>query len=224
MAVVQLYYITDRKAFPGDETARRQHLLNKISEAAHAGVDYIQLREKDLPSGDLEALALEATQTLRKIELETQNSNPATKLLLNSRIDIALAVEADGVHLRSDDISPREATLIQSIADENSRRATRHFLAAVSCHSVEDVRSAEQAGASFAVLGPVFGKATTPGHALGLDALKIACMGDLPVFALGGVSLGNTHACLDAGAAGIAAIRLFQNNNIQEVVRSLRQA
>jgi thiamine-phosphate pyrophosphorylase len=223
-APIRLYYITDRTAFPGDEAARRHHLLGKIAEAARAGVEYIQLREKDLSTQDFEKLAREAVDMLREIRRETRNRKLETRLLINSRTDVALAVDADGVHLRGDDISPREAVTIQSIVGGNLRQGTRNLLTAVSCHSVEDVRRAQREGASFAVLAPIFGKpATPPVPALGLEALKIACQGKLPVFALGGVSLENARACMDAGATGIAAIRSFQNNNIQEVVRQLRQ-
>jgi thiamine-phosphate pyrophosphorylase len=221
---IQLYYITDRTVFPGDEATRRRHLLGKITEAARAGVEYIQLREKDLSTQDFETLAREAVDILREIQSETRNQKLETRLLVNSRTDVALAVEADGVHLRGDDISPREVVAIQSIARGNLQQGTRNLLTAVSCHSVEDVSRAEHEGATFAVLAPIFGKLVTgPVPALGLEALKIACQGKLPVFALGGVSLENTRACIDAGATGIAAIRLFQNNNIQEVVRQLRQ-
>lgn len=222
---IQLYYITDRAAFPGDESSRCRQLLDKIAEAARAGIDYIQLREKDLSTRDLEILANEAVRMLRKIQLETRNSKPETKLLVNSRADLALAVGADGVHLRSHDISPEEAAVTHAVARENSKLTTRNFLTAVSCHSVEDVRRAVRERANFAVLAPIFGKPMAPAvEAVGLDTLRIACQEELPVFALGGVTLENTRACIDAGASGIAAIRLFQNNNIQEVVRHVRQS
>src|SRR5713226_2352584 len=149
---IQLYYITDRNAFSGDEVSRRQQLLQKIAEAARSGVDYIQLREKDLPTGELETLAREAVRILRQVQLETQNAKLETKFFINSRTDVALAVEAAGVHLRGDDISPREVAAIQSIASGNLKLETRNFLTAVSCHSVEDVQRAEREGASFAVL------------------------------------------------------------------------
>ncbi len=94
-----LYYITDRSQFTGDETARRSRLLTTISEAARCGVDYIQLREKDLSPSELEILAREAVQRLR-----TENQKLKTVFLINSRTDIALASGAQGVHLRSNDI------------------------------------------------------------------------------------------------------------------------
>ena len=105
-----LYYITDRTAFPGDEPSRRRRLLEKISEAVRAGVDYIQLREKDLPTPDLESLAREAARIIA--QLRTENQELRTALLVNSRTDVALAVDADGVHLRSTDISPEEVRTI----------------------------------------------------------------------------------------------------------------
>jgi len=107
-----LYYITDRSQFPGDEPTRRRLLLKKISQAAEAGVDYIQLREKDLPSRELEALAGDAIRVMREAQLQAGSRKRRIALLLNSRTDIAAAVGADGVHLRSDDISPAEVRRI----------------------------------------------------------------------------------------------------------------
>src|SRR3954452_9310952 len=101
-----LYYITDRTAFAPDEPTRRRHLLKKISEAALARVDYIQLREKNLPTRDLESLAREIMSTIAK--LRTENRELRTALLVNSRTDVAVAVGADGVHLRSEDVSPQD--------------------------------------------------------------------------------------------------------------------
>src|SRR6266567_8053407 len=113
-----LYYITDRTALPGDEPARRRRLLQKISEAARAGVEYIQLREKDLSTRELESIAHEAVRVIR------ENTQQRTALLINSRTDVALAVEADGVHLRSDDISPREVREVwhRSCGADNAAR------------------------------------------------------------------------------------------------------
>jgi thiamine-phosphate pyrophosphorylase len=213
---MQLYYITQRSTFPGNEAARRRQLLDRITEAARAGVDYIQLREKDLAAGELEELGREAVRAIRE-------ANRETKLLLNSRTDVALAIGADGVHLRGDDISAREVAAIRHEALRNSGLEVRKWLGGVSCHSTKDVRRAEVGGGNFAVLAPIFGKQTDATvHSLGLEPLKIACRGRLPVLALGGVTLENAPSCIAAGAAGIAAIRLFQNNPIEEVVRQLR--
>jgi thiamine-phosphate pyrophosphorylase len=201
-----LYYITDRNQFRGDEEARRRALLNKITEAARAGVDYIQLREKDLSARELEGLAREATELVRE-------NSPSTRLLINSRTDIALAAVADGVHLRADDVAPHEV---------------RHWtpttnLIAVSCHTADDVFRAESEKADFAVFAPVFGKTNIHGtQPAGLAALREACRAKIPVLALGGVILENAESCLEAGAAGVAGIRLFQENKIEDVVRTLR--
>jgi thiamine-phosphate pyrophosphorylase len=93
----------------------------------------------------------------------------------------------------------------------------------VSCHSVAEVSEAEEQGADFAVFAPVFEKKDTAGvRPAGLEALHQACLRKIPVLALGGVKLENARACLDAGAAGIAAIRLFQENDLAEVVSTLR--
>ncbi len=93
----------------------------------------------------------------------------------------------------------------------------------VSCHSPEEVGRAESGGADFAVFGPVFEKQGMPDlPPAGLEALHRACQYKMPVLALGGVTLENARACLEAGAAGIAGIRLFQANDIQKVVEALR--
>jgi thiamine-phosphate pyrophosphorylase len=239
------YYITDRTAFPGDEPARRRRLLEKIAEAARAGVDYIQLREKDLPARELESLAREAVRAVREAgRLATRNRQPATALLLNSRTDVALAAGADGVHLRSDDVSPQEvreiwkhsgasagfdtlgqkspllAKAARSGAPQVSRKAP---LVGVSCHTPAEVVQAAAKGATFAVFAPVFEKKDAPAvRPTGLAMLEQACQANIPVLALGGITLANAQSCLAAGAAGIAAIRLFQENDIAQVVRHLR--
>jgi thiamine-phosphate pyrophosphorylase len=216
-----LYYITDRTAFPGDELSRRNRLLSKMAEAARAGVNYIQLREKDLPTRDLESLAREAVAVIA--QLRTENREQATTLLINSRCDIALAVQADGVHLRGDDISPQEAKAIWgecgagAPARANSPRVP---LIAVSCHSPTEVAQSAANGAHLTTFAPVFEKGDA--RPAGLDRLREACQEKSPVLALGGVTLENAHTCLDAGAAGVAGIRLFQENNIGEVVKHLR--
>jgi thiamine-phosphate pyrophosphorylase len=219
-----LYYITDRTAFPGGEPSRCGRLLEKISEAALAGVDYIQLREKDLPTRDLESLAREAMNAICEArELATDNRQPATALLINSRTDVARAVEADGVHLRSYDISPQEVRAIwktcgrRRFARANSSQPP---LIAVSCHSPAEVAQAAASTATFAVFAPVFEKRNA--HPAGLSLLHEACQSSIPVLALGGITLANARSCLEAGAAGIAAIRLFQENNIAEVAQHLR--
>lgn len=217
-----LYYITDRTGFPGGEPGRRRRLLEKISEATRAGVDYIQLRENDLSTRELESLARDAVDIIRQSKQgRTQGRELRTLLLINSRTDLVLAVHADGVHLRSDDISPTEVRRVwQFRADFTPPLSPHDPVVAVSCHSPSDVAQAKMRGAAFAVFGPVFEKqgASPAGVAL----LREACASNIPVLALGGITLTNARSCLDAGAAGIAAIRLFQENNIAEVAQRLR--
>jgi thiamine-phosphate pyrophosphorylase len=215
---VLLYYITDRTAFPGDEPTRRRRLLDKIAEAASEGVDYIQLREKDLSTRELESLAREAMQVIG------EKRKLATALLINSRTDVALAAAADGVHLQSNDISPHEVRTswkrscgAGALAREFPPR-TPHI--AVSCHSPQEVARAAANHATFAVFAPIFEKKDA--RPTGLEALTQACRAPIPVLALGGVTLQNARSCLQAGAAGIAAIRLFQENDVATIVRQLR--
>jgi len=226
-----LYYITDRRQFAGSAAEQRRRLLDKIAEAARCGVDFIQLREKDLTTRELEQLARAAVHAVREASasrLETGNQKPETRLLINSRVDVALAAGADGVHLRSDDIYASDARALWTKAAEGAP------VVAVSCHSAEAVRMAESHGADFAVFAPVFEKSGRPGA--GLEPLRAACLGApgasgpeasppvrIPVLALGGVSLENARACLQVGAAGIAGIRLFQADDAGRTVAQLRQ-
>jgi thiamine-phosphate pyrophosphorylase len=205
-----LYYITDRTQFSGDKPEQRRRLLSKIGEAAVCGVDYIQLREKDLSARELEEMAHEAVRVLRA-------SSGQTKLLINSRSDVALAVDADGVHLRSEDVSVRDA---RSIA---TRCGAREWIVGISCHSEEHVARAAAQGADFAVFAPVFAKRDAPNTpSTGIEGLRRACQHKVPVLALGGVTMQNARACIEAGAAGIAGIRLFQDRDMAEVVSAMR--
>jgi len=217
-----LYYVTDRTAFPGDEFSCRRGLIEKIGEAARAGVDYIQLREKDLSTRDLELLAKEAVSAIRRERLSSGNSEPSTALLINSRTDVALAVQAGGVHLRSDDVSPEDVRITWTRCGAGSARQNpaRGPIVAVSCHTPAEVVEAAASGATFTVFGPVFEK--TNAQPVGLNLLREACLANIPVLALGGITLENASSCLAAGAAGIAAISLFQDNGIARVVKQLR--
>jgi thiamine-phosphate pyrophosphorylase len=218
---VLLYYITDRRQFPGSAAEQRAALLRKISEAARCGVEYIQLREKDLSARELLALAKDARNAISG----AATSGLATRLLINSRLDIALACGADGVHLRSDDISAADARAawMKAASALDSGLGTHDCVIAASCHTAGEVRRAASEGADFVVFAPVFEKGGERG--VGLEALRAACRGlpkALPVLALGGVTLDNAQACLEAGAAGIAGIRLFQDNDVAEIVARLR--
>jgi thiamine-phosphate pyrophosphorylase len=216
-----LYYITDRTQFAGDEKARTHALLAKIAEAARWGVDFIQLREKDLPANQLESLARSAVQVVRDETPQATVPGRRTRILVNSRLDVAIASAADGVHLRSDDISPRDVRNVWRLSAISSQGSQP--LIGVSCHSQAEVAEARLEGADFAVFAPVFEKKGMPETIpRGLEALRKACQENIPVLALGGVTLENADCCLETGAAGVAAIRLFQQGDIETVVARLR--
>ena len=207
-----LYYITDRTQFSGGELERQERLLANIAEAARCGVDYVQLREKHLSSRDLETLARDAMRRVRAY-------GGKTRLLINSRTDIALAAGADGVHLRSRDVSPEEVRKIWRVA-----KGSADPIVAVSCHTEAEVTAAQKSGADFAVFGPVFGKRDAPEiAAAGLELVRSACGSRIPVFAVGGVTAENAALCIDAGAKGVAGIRLFQENSLATVVAKFRR-
>ena len=228
-----LYYITDRMQFPGSEAERRRALLDQIGRAASAGLNYIQLREKDLHARELEELAREAVRRARE-------GGDRTRVLINSRMDIALAAGASGVHLRAADISASDARAVwaHSLPEQATHKASTRWVIGASCHSVEEVRRAESHGADFAVLAPVFEKSGTSVPPLGLGVVRAAPRkgeapdrrveaGDqravLPVLALGGVTLENALECLRAGASGIAGIRIFQHPDVKRTVEALRR-
>ncbi len=226
-----LYYITDRSAFAGDEGNRRLRLLEKIADAADHGVDFIQLREKDLSARELESLAIDALRVIRESSKPgTVSREPRTALLINSRADVALASGSAGVHLRGDDISPEEVRAIwrcAALSSKASSTAAKNSagspIISISCHAPQELVRAATEGATFALFAPVFEKKDAPGtSSAGLDLLRAACRAKIPVLALGGVTLQNAEACRRAGAAGIAAIRLFQENDIATIARKLR--
>jgi thiamine-phosphate pyrophosphorylase len=208
-----LYYITDCNQFPGSRQEKELRMLARITECAAAGVDYIQLREKNLSIRALEILANQAMASI---------AGSRTRLLINSRTDVALACGAHGVHLPSNDLSANEARGIFA------RGGISAPVMGVSAHSIAEISSAEAQGADFAVFAPVFEKAgeTNP---IGLEQLRKACHrpkvsgASMPVLALGGITPANARQCLEAGAAGIAAIRLFQQNDVYQIVKKLRE-
>ncbi len=199
-----LYAITDRTQFGKSEPERRAGTIKQVSRLAAGGVHYIQLREKDLPAQDLIGLAREILSTIR-------TSGSGTRLLINSRLDVALAAGADGVHLPSGEDQLRPAQVRQLFEAAGAPKTT----VSVSCHTLDEVRYAQQGGADLILFGPVFGKSVGGNIVVpetGLQALRNACetAGAVPVLALGGVTAENSDTALASGAWGIAAIRLFR--------------
>lgn len=183
------YYITDRKS-------SSLSLAECLRRAVEAGVDFIQIREKDMPARDLFLLA-------RQVRAMTLGRH--TRVLINDRIDVALAAGLDGVHLGGGSVPPR-------ILREALGRAD--FLVGVSTHSLQEIVVAAAQGADYVTFGPVY---FTPskaayGSPVGLGKLQQAAQAaPLPVLALGGIGINQYAACLATGACGIAAIRLFQD-------------
>ena len=184
-------------------------LVERIAAAARAGVDLVQIRERDLDGGllvDLVRRSVRAVQPTR------------TRVIVNDRLDVALAAGAHGVHLRHDSFP---ATRIRSMVP-------RGFLVGRSVHDVPSARSAAEAGGlDYLIFGSVFATASKPGRApAGLDALAtIASATPLPVLAVGGITLARLPAVLEAGAMGVAAIGLFAEaplERLDEIVARIR--
>jgi thiamine-phosphate diphosphorylase len=196
---MKLCYVTDRKAFPGPTDEQVRLLLEKIEAAARSGVDWVQIREKNLPAKELASLAAEA---LRRV--------PSTcRILVNDRLDVAMVSGAGGVHLGEQGIPVQDAKRLL-----REKSVSPGFLVGVSVHSLASARAAEESGADYLIFGPVF---ETPSKARlgapqGVEKLAEVCAGvAVPVFAIGGIDAGNASQCQAAGAAGIAAIRMFQH-------------
>ena len=215
-----LCYVTDRRSFGATESGDLQKtLLSKIEAATVAGVDWIQIREKDLSGKDCGLLTREALQRAAK----SQVGNAArTRIIVNDRLEVALSEKADGVHLGEKSLPAAEAKRL--VAERGGRN---DFLIGASCHSLEGAIAAARDGADYLFFGPVF---ATPSKAAfgapqGLERLAAVCREvAIPVLAIGGITLENASVGLAAGASGIAAIRLFQDaQDIFSLVQSLRK-
>jgi thiamine-phosphate pyrophosphorylase len=195
-------YVTDRRSLGEADPVRA--LLEKMRGAAAAGADWIQIREKDLSGAEALDLARQAA------------AMDGVRVIVNDRVDVAIAAGAAGVHLGHE--SMRAEDVVRWCRAGN---APRGFVTGVSCHGLEDVRAAASAGADYVIFGPVF---DTPskrsfGSPQGLKALGEICRGaQIPVIAIGGVNEENAGQCARAGAAGIAAIRLFQERSDPEAL------
>jgi thiamine-phosphate pyrophosphorylase len=190
-----LCYVTDRLAL-ADPAA----LGAIIRHAAEAGVDWIQIREKELDARPLAELARSALAETRET---------GARIVVNDRLDVALAAGAAGVHLGETSLP------VEIVAGWRGAAGRKQFLIGVSCHSPDAARAAERGEADFVFFGPVF---ATPSKAdfgppQGIERLREVCGAvKIPVLAIGGIEPENAGRCLEAGAAGIAGIRLFQES------------
>jgi thiamine-phosphate pyrophosphorylase len=196
-------YVTGRESLGGADSS--ESLLGRIRAAVAAGADWVQIRERDMNARELLALTRSAIDA----------AAGRARILVNDRLDVALAAGAAGVHLRGSSVPAGEA-----VRWLRGGHAAADFMVGVSCHSLEEVRASEAAGANYVFYGPVF---ETPakkkfGAPQGIDKLAEVCRGvSIPVIGIGGVSGDRGLECVRAGAAGIAAIRMFQELGEAEV-------
>jgi len=189
-------------------TEEFSNILRLVAAAVAAKIDLIQLREKRLNTNILYKLSARAADI---------TSGSSTKLLINDRADVAAAVGADGVHLTTSSLPPYDVR----------RTFGPEFLIGVSTHSFEEAGAAGRSGADFIVFGPVFDTLSKRqyGKPLGLGELRKVSseLAPFPVLALGGVTTSNAADCIQAGAAGIAAIRILNNRlQLDTVVKEIR--
>jgi len=199
-------YVTDRKSLGDGESGAG--VLGRIRVAAAAGVDWVQIREKDLSGLELLGLAREAVA-----------ERAGARVIVNDRVDVALAAGAAGVHLGRESLAARDV-----VSWCRGGHAPADFFVGVSCHSLEEARAAEEAGAAYIFFGPVF---DTPSKRRMGEPQGVARLGEIcrvvaiPVLAIGGVSEENAGECIRAGAAGIAAIRMFQEARGAEALKDV---
>jgi thiamine-phosphate pyrophosphorylase len=220
-----LCYVTGRHAIEkvrvssvGDSVSQKisapaaYALFETVRKTAAAGIDWIQIREKDLEARTLAKLVRLAVADARET---------GASILVNDRLDIALAAGAAGVHLGETSLP------METVAEWRRSSGRMDFRVGGSCHSLEAAFAAERAGADYIFFGPVF---ATPSKAAfgapqGIERLGEVCRGvRIPVLAIGGVTIENAASCIAAGAAGVAAIRLFQESgDVSAVVNLLRE-
>jgi thiamine-phosphate pyrophosphorylase len=209
---MRLYAITDRRLLPGTHEsghlsgAEREGLVRLAGEWAELGVEYVQLREKDLGRGELTELAAAMIAAMGHSPLRER-----PRLLVNAgapgAAEAARAAGAAGIHLPG------------RWHAEEVGMARIAGIVSVGCHSVGEVAVARTAGADVALLSPIFRTESHPeARPLGVEALTQAARtaGKMPVFALGGVNAENAASCIEAGAAGVAAIRAFLSEQLDQ--------
>ena len=207
-------------------------MRDRVRSAFIAGVAYVQIRERDLEGAALSTLVESVAAIRSAIRAATVRERPpkgrsginaqevgddswTPRLLVNERADVARSSGADGVHLPADSL-PVAAV---------RKWVKKNWIVGAACHSVDEVERAAEAGADYVLVAPVFDTASKPGmKPMGLDRFREICLrSSIPVFALGGVTLENARSCVEAGASGLAGIRLFQQaSDLVQLCRELR--
>ena len=198
------YYITDRHSLPAPNEAS---LIRRVRKIIACGVNFVQIREKDLPDRRL----FDLTRHIVKIARETPRDAPC-RILVNGRADIAMSAGADGVHLTSSGIG------ISAIR----QWMPKNFIVGVSVHTMREIRAACAGNVDYILVGHVFPTASkeSMGAALGVDFLRRACReASAPILALGGIKAEHIPAIMQTGAAGVAGISLFQKD--EEFVQAM---
>jgi thiamine-phosphate pyrophosphorylase len=190
--------ITDRRRFAGEDA-----LVRRVAAAARAGVDLVQVRERDMEAGEVSRLVERCVAAVRTTR---------TRILVNDRLDVALAAGAHGVHLRSDSMPASRVRALAPIG----------FLIGRSVHSVaEAVAACAGGGLDYLLFGPVFATASKPGQApAGVQALAAVCRAvSIPVLAVGGMSRETVPQLAQSGCAGFAAIGWFASGDVGHIER-----
>jgi thiamine-phosphate pyrophosphorylase len=200
-----VYMITDRRVQTPDQELTS--LIDLAARAAAAGVDMVQVRERDLSARDVFQLAEAISTAIRGTE---------TRVLINDRADIAACAGA-GVHLTTRSLTP--GVVREAFGPD--------LLVGASTHTIEEAEAAERDGADFVVFGPVFETASKKeyGEPVGLEALgHAAARLRIPVLALGGINISNFARALDSGAAGVAGISIFSETDLNRLVTAIKSA
>jgi thiamine-phosphate pyrophosphorylase len=223
-----LCYVTDRRSLSPTAAGSDSALVEKIEAVAAAGLDWVQIREKDLPGRELAALTREAVAR-----------RSTARIVVNDRLDVAVSESAGGVHLGEASlpvvdvakwVNRSESGVVVSdhgAASQFPVAASGDFLIGASCHSLDGAKAAVRGGADYIFFGPVFATPSKAkfGEPQGAEKLAMVCSAvPVPVIAIGGITLENAGECIAAGAAGIAAIRLFQDaSNPAHVISNLKK-
>jgi thiamine-phosphate pyrophosphorylase len=208
-------YVTDRLSLdvaPGQN--REAALTQRIENALRAGIRWLQIREKDLPARKLIGITRVVLQTCSDLAIRDE-----ARILVNDRCDVAWAAGAAGVHLGEKSLP------VRMLVKARHARGLAQFLVGASCHSAEGAIKAADEGADYIFFGPIFATPSKAGLGApqGLAKLAQVCgTVPIPVIAIGGITIENARACRETGAAGIAAIRLFQQKvDLAEIVANL---